>query len=139
MVLVLAATLGALGLVQWAGHGRAPFGDVVFERVEAAAAAAGLQVCRVVDEPGGLAGGAVASRVYDLAVRCPAEGATVVVDRFATAADRDAAARRFESLLRPRGSGAVRTLGDGTVLVRGEGDDDVHRALARALDAAGAR
>jgi hypothetical protein len=61
------------------------------------------------------------------------------VDRFADAAARDASARRFEALVRPRGSGVVYTLGDTTVFVPGSGDDAVQDRLDGALRAAGAR
>ncbi len=139
VVVVLVALAGALGLVQWAGHERAPHGGTGFSAVEAAFGAAGLQVCAAADRPDGLAPQAVASRAYQLALRCPAEPAGVVVDRFADAAGRDAAAQRFESLVRPRGSGVVYTLGDTTVFLQGSGDDAVQDRLDAALRAAGAR
>ncbi|MGY1623871.1 hypothetical protein ACI789_16865 [Geodermatophilus sp. SYSU D00965] len=134
----LAVLLGVLGLAQWAGRERAPFGDGGFAEVEDAVARAGLRVCSVADEPVGPADRAVASRAYAVAADCPDGAVTVVVDRFATAAGRDAAARRFESLVRPRGHGAVVTLGSATVLVRG-GDTGVRDRLGAALRAAGAR
>ncbi|MGY1690801.1 hypothetical protein [Geodermatophilus sp. SYSU D01105] len=136
---VLAALLAVLGLAQWASRERAPFGDAGFAEVEDAVAGAGLQVCAVADEPDGLAVGAVASRAYEVAVDCGDGAVTVVVDRFATAADRDAAARRFESLVRPRGSGAVTTLGSATVFLRGGADREAADRLEAALRAAGAR
>jgi hypothetical protein len=64
---------------------------------------------------------------------------TVVVDRFTSAGDRDAAARQFESQTRPRSSGAVLTLADATVLLQGPGDGDVRRRLGEALRQEGAR
>jgi hypothetical protein len=134
-----AAAAAALGLVLWAGPGRAPFGGRSFPEVEAAFGTAGLQVCSSAVRPDGLATRAVESRTYQLAVRCPEQPTAVVVDRFATDADRDAAARQFESLGRPRGSGVVWTLGDTTVLLHGTGDRDVRARLGAALDAAGAR
>jgi hypothetical protein len=139
VVVAVAALAGALGLVQWAGHERAPYDATGFPAVEAAFGAAGLQVCAAADRPDGLAPQAVASRTYLLARRCPDGPARVVVDRFADAADRDAAARRFESLARPRGSGVVATLGDTTIFVPGSGDDAVQDRLDSALRAAGAR
>ncbi|MGE3287924.1 MAG: hypothetical protein AB7J32_17765 [Pseudonocardia sp.] len=132
LALVLALT------TWWAGHERAP-ATGSFPEVEAAFAAAGLTVCASTTAPDPLAPGALASRTYTLAVRCADGTATVVVDRFASTAERDAAARRFEVLGRPRGSGVVYTLGDTTVSVQGSGDSDVQRALAPALQAAGAR
>ena len=134
-----------LVLVQWVAHERAPFdagpssAPDSFDRIEAAFGAAGLQVCAATDRPDGLAAQAVASRSYELAVRCPADPARVVVDRCADVADRDAAAQRFEALSRPRGSGVVYTLGDTTIFVQGSADDAVQDRLSPALRAAGAR
>jgi hypothetical protein len=134
--------------VQWARRKRAAFGDGSFDEVVAALTGAGLQVCSVADEPDGLAGRAVASRAYEVAVDCPADTATVadrsdtatvVVDRFATVEDRDAAARRVESLVRPRTLGAVHTLGSATVYLPGSGDRAVRVLAAAAVRAAGAR
>lgn len=140
----LGAALGTLGLVQWAGHERAAFGGgesggASFAEVEAALDAAGLQVCAAAEVPDGLANQAVTSRTYEVALRCSADPVAVVVDRFATARARDAAVRRFESLVRPRGSGVVYTLGDTVVSVPGSGDDGVRERLGAALGAAGAR
>lgn len=137
--LVLAALAVVLGLVAWAAHGRAEFTGGSFAEVEAAFGAAGLSVCAESRPPDPLAPGAVASRSYELGAGCGGDTATVVVDRFADPAARDAAARRFESLVRPRGSGVVYTLGDTTVSVRGSGDTAVQEALDPALRAAGAR
>ncbi|MGY1604753.1 hypothetical protein [Geodermatophilus sp. SYSU D00815] len=136
---VLASLLAVLGLAQWAARDRAEFAPGSAELVERAVRDAGLQVCSVVDEPDGLAPAALDSRAYEVAAGCPGDAATVVVDRFATAEGRDAAARRFESLVRPRGSGVVLTAGDGTVLVQGAGDGDVRARLVAALRGAGAR
>jgi hypothetical protein len=102
-------------------------------------AAAGLAVCGVVDDPGGQAAAAVRSRSYRVADGCPGDAATAVVDRFGSVADRDAAARQFESLGRPRAAGTVLTLGDTTVLLQGSGDGEVRRELAAALRREGAR
>ena len=139
-VAVVALTfLAALGVVQWAAHERSPYDVGSFPEAEAAFAAAGLQVCAAAEQPDGLAPAALVSRTYELAVRCPVDPARVVVDRFVDATDRDAAARRFEALLRPRGSGVVYTLGDMTIFVQGSGDHDVQERLDPALRAAGAR
>jgi hypothetical protein len=141
-VAVVALTLlAALLVVSWGAHERAPFdtGPDSFTRVEDTVTTAGLQVCSATDRPDGLANQAIASRTYELAVVCPADPARVIVDQFASAADRDAAAQRFESLVRPRGSGVVYTLGDTTVFVQGSSDDEVQDRLDAALRAAGAR
>jgi hypothetical protein len=139
VAVVVLAFLAALGVVQWAAHERSPDDTGSFPQVEAAFVAAGLQVCAAAEQPDGLAAAALVSRTYELAVRCPVEPARVVVDRFVDATDRDAAARRFEALLRPRGSGVVYTLGETTIFVQGSGDHDVQERLDPALRAAGAR
>lgn len=136
---VVAAGAAVLGLALWGGPGRAPFAAGSFPEVEGAIRASGLQVCSSAVRPDGLADRAVESRTYELAARCPDRRTAVVVDRFASPADRDAAARTFESLSRPRGSGVVWTLGDTTVLLHGAGDRAVRDRLGAALDAAGAR
>ncbi len=136
---VLGALLCALALAQVAGRDRAEFGPGSAAALERAVQAAGLRVCDVADLPDGRAGGRVAGRAYAVAAGCPGDAATVVLDRFGSAADRDAAARRFESLVRPRGSGTVLTLGDATVLVQGAGDGGVRRRLVGALREQGAR
>ena len=137
--LVLVALLGALAVLQWAGRDRAPFTPGAVEAVDRAVLAAGLEVCSVVDVPGGLPPASVGSRAYAVAAACPGDAATVVVDRFASAADRDATARRFEGLLRPRSSGLVLTLHEATVLVQGAGHGEASRQLAEALRGVGAR
>jgi hypothetical protein len=87
--------------------------------------------------PGPLAPQAVAGRTYELAVRCPADPARVVVDRFTEAAD--AAAQRFESPAPRRDSGAIYTLGASTDFVQGSGDDTVQDRLNDTLRVAGTR
>jgi hypothetical protein len=136
---VLAALLAALALVQWAGRDRAPFGPGSHDAVERAVRAAGLRICETADVAHDLPGGSLGGRAYTLAASCPGDAASVVVDRFASAEDRDAAARRFESLSRPRGSGWVLTLDDATVLLQGPGDEEPRRRLREALIGEGAR
>jgi hypothetical protein len=136
---VLAALLAVLGVVQWAGRDRAAFGPGSFDAVERAVDEAGLRVCHVTEAPDGLAVSSIRSRAYEVAVSCPGDDATVVVDRFASAGDRDAAARQFESQVRPRSSGAVFTLADATVLLQGSGNGDVRRRLGEVLRHEGAR
>jgi hypothetical protein len=136
---VLVALLGALAVAQWAGRDRATFGPGSLDAVERAVAAAGLRICGVADVAHDLPGGSLGGRAYAVAASCPGDAATVVVDRFASAGDRDAAARRFESLTRPRGSGWVLTLDDATVLLQGPGDEEPRRRLREALVGEGAR
>ena len=136
---VLAALLLTLAVVQWAGRDRAPFGPGAPDAVERAVATAGLRICDVADVAHDLPGGSLGGRAYRVAPSCPGGTATVVVDRFGSAGDRDAAARRFESLARPRGSGEVLTLGDATVLLPASGDEEPRRRLRAALLGEGAR
>ncbi len=136
---VLTALLGALVVVQWAGRDRAPFGPGSLDALERAVGAAGLRICEAADVAHDLPGGSLGGRAYAVAASCPGATATVVVDRFASADDRDAAARRFESLTRPRGSGWVLTLDDATVLLQGPGDEQPRRRLREALLGEGAR
>ncbi|MDN5931195.1 MAG: hypothetical protein L0I24_09045 [Pseudonocardia sp.] len=126
-------------LLTWAAQPRSDFSSGSFAEVEAAFGAAGLQVCTADEAPDPLANQAVATRTYELATACPADPATVVVDRFADVAHRDAAARHFEILNRPRGSGVVYTLGDTTIFVPGSGDHEVQERLGAALRSADAR
>ncbi len=136
---VLAALLAALAVVQWAGRDRAPFGPGSLEAVERAITVAGLRICDAADVARDLPAGSLGGRAYTVAPSCPGEAATAVVDRFASAGARDAAARRFESLTRPRGSGEVLILDDATVLLRGPGDEEPRRRLREALIGEGAR
>lgn len=134
---LLAVVLGVLA--SWAGHGRAEFTDGSVAEVEATFGAAGLTVCSAAAVRGPLPAGALAGGTYELGPTCADDTATVVVHRFGSAGARDAAAQRFESLVRPRGSGVVYTLGDTTVFLQGTGDHDVQERLDPALRAAGAR
>ena len=138
---VLVCLLAALAVVQWAGRSGADGGRASFADVERAVQDAGLEVCAEDTDPAGRAPGALESHSYELAVRCATgeDRAGATVDRFGSTADRDAAARRFESLVRPRGSGVVWTLGSTTVFLQGSGDRAVRDRLAAALRAAGAR
>jgi hypothetical protein len=111
----------------------------LLDAVERAVDDAGLQACHVTDAPDGLAPTSVGSRAYEVAAACPGDAVTVVVDRFASAGDRDAAARQFEAQARPRGSGTVLTLADATVELQGSGDGDARRRLVEALRREGAR
>jgi hypothetical protein len=136
---VLGATLAVLGVVQWAGQPRAGPSGGSFTVVEQAFRSAGLQVCARDDHPSGLAPGAVESRTYEIAVGCGERQAPVIVDLFSSTGARDNAARQFESLTRPRGSGVVYTLGATTVFLPGSGNGAVLGRLTAALSATGAR
>ena len=120
------------------GGSRAPFEARTFAEVEEALTEQGLQICGV--EPSGArANQAADGRAYRVAVDCTGEDdATVVVDRFDSAAHRDAAARNLEGQVRPRAGGAVWTLGPFAVVVSGPTDDDVVNRVTDALENAGA-
>jgi hypothetical protein len=116
---VLLAALAALAIVQWAARPRADDGGASFAEVEQAFRTARLQVCAEDRHPAGLAPAAVESRTYDLAEHCTGALASAVVDRYSSVSARDGAARQFESLTRPPGSGVVYTLGETTVFLQG--------------------
>jgi hypothetical protein len=131
----------SLALLLGACSGRASFDeDVSFRDVERTLATGGLRRCGTTVHPDGLANQATASRTYVVAFDCDSDDTVrVVVDRFGDTEARDAAAQQFESAVRPRGDGAVWTLGPFTVFANGPRDDDVMDALTTALDDAGAR
>lgn len=64
---------------------------------------------------------------------------SLVVDTFANAADRDAAARNFESEVRPRGDGVVWTWGQCTIFAIAGREPAVMDRLTTGLDRLGAR
>jgi hypothetical protein len=139
----LAAVLAGLAVaVLTACAGRAPFDDTSFTDVERALVTGDLAVCSRSTNREGLANQAIATRTYVVALDCTddADGSVrLVVDRFDDAEHRDGAARHFESLLRPRGDGAVWTWGPFTLFANGARDDDVMESITDALDRAGAR
>jgi hypothetical protein len=104
-----------------------------------------LAVCAETTDRDGMANQAIATRTYVVAAHCtgaptPGDGSVrLVVDRFDDEGHRDGAARQFESLVRPRGDGAVWTWGPFTLFANGARDDDVMDRLSDALDDAGAR
>jgi hypothetical protein len=141
-VVLLGVVLATLAIVQWAGDtGTAPYEPGSVADVIGAAGRAGLKVCTVDDEPDPLARLATSSATLRLATDCgdPDADATVVVDRYASADDRDAVARDLTARNRPRGSGVVYTWRDMTILVRGDGDDAVRERLESVLRGSGAR
>lgn len=142
VVVLLGVVLATLAIVQWAGEtATAPFEPGSVADVIGAAGRAGLTVCTVRDEPDPLARRAVSSTTVRVATDCtnPDDDATVVVDRYASATDRDAVARELTARNRPRGSGVVYTWRDMTILVRGDGDDAVRERLESVLRGSGAR
>lgn len=134
---------GAVALVLVVALGcsaRSDFGSGSFSDVANALEANELEVCRVIDDPGGLANGATATRTFVVAIDCTdGERTELVVDRFGSADARDAAARQFEVVSRPRGSGVVWTLGPFTIFAGGGNDDEVLGKITDALAAVGAR
>ena len=87
----------------------------------------------------GLANQATASRVMLVGVDCHKGVVSLVVDTFAKAADRDAAARNFESEVRPRGDGVVWTWGRFTIFAIAGREPTVMDRLTTALDRLSAR
>jgi hypothetical protein len=132
---LLAAALAA------AGCGRADHSEPAsFADVEAAIAAAGLQVCDEV-ETEARTPGAAGERRYDVGLDCDDPGeedAVLVATAFDDQEDRDGAARRFEGQVRPPAQGAVWTLGPVLVRVSGDRDPEAVDALIEALDDRGA-
>ncbi|MEJ2870404.1 hypothetical protein WCD74_21720 [Actinomycetospora sp. OC33-EN08] len=129
--------VGVLALVAgWAGGGRADFASLGVDAVPPALAADGLVVCSRVDRPGPAA---VLEVAADPAGCAAGAVARVGVERFATTAARDAAARAEEVRVRPRGSAVVHTWGDLLVTVPGTADDAVTDRVGDALRAAGAQ
>lgn len=109
-----------------------------FDVVSEALTAEGLQICgsRPTD---GHANQAVAGREFVVALDCQSdEETTVVVDEFADAEDRDAAARNFEVQVRPRAYGAVWTFGPFAIYASGPRDDEAEERVIDALDRIGA-
>ncbi|WP_165922517.1 hypothetical protein [Pseudonocardia endophytica] len=151
---LLGVVLATLAIVQWAGDtDQAPFEPGSAADVIGAVGRAGLQVCSVRDEPDPLARQATSSSTVRISTDCAAptpqaspaaaprrtsDDATAVIDRYATAADRDAVARELTARIRPRGSGVVYTWRDMTVLVRGDADDTVRERLESVLRGSGA-
>lgn len=138
---VLGAPLLVLaGIAAWAGLERAEFAPRSVTDVESALTAGGLTVCARAATPDPLANQAVATRTLTVATDgARGDRADLVVDRFADADDRDAAVRAHEGQLRPRGSGAVYTWGELSILVRGGSDTAVADRAGDALRTAGAR
>ena len=132
--LVLVGVLALLA--SFAGGGRAAFESLGLDAVPPALAAGGLTVCSRIDRPDASATFLVAG---DPAGCAAGRVARVGVDRFATADDRDAAARAEEVRLRPRGSAVVHTWGDLLVTVPGLADDDLTDRVGDAVRAAGGR
>ncbi len=117
---------------------RDEFEPHTFDEVQTALVHEGLQVCDV-RPTDGHANQAVAGREFRVAFDCAGDDdATVVVDEFANAEDRDAAAHNFEVRVRPRAYGAVWTYGPFAILVSGPRDDAVEERIIDALDRIGA-
>ena len=107
--------------------------------IEGALRARGLAVCTTLDNSKGLANQAVSTRVLNVAIDCHEEIVSLVVDRFRHARDRDAAARNFESINRPRSDGVVWTWANFTISASGPRDDQVIDRVTAAMDRLGAK
>ena len=132
-------TVAAVALLVGACGTRAPFSDSSFDEIEDAFRDGGLRICATDDVAGGIANMAVRSRTYEVGANCTDDDrAQVAVDEFDDVDDRDAAVRNGESLVRPRGSGAVWTFGATSIFVFGTSDDPVFEQVTQALDDVGA-
>ena len=130
---------GLLAMVASFGcQSRAEFDVHPIADIERALRSRGLAVCTTLDNSKGLANQAASTRVLNVAIDCHDEIVPLVVDRFRHARDRDAAARNFESLNRPRGDGVVWTWANFTISAFGPRDDHVIDRVTEAMDRLGA-
>ena len=131
---------GLLAMVAAFGcQSRAAFDQRPIAEIARAIRADGLTVCTTLDNSKGLANQAVSTRVLNVAIDCHEEIVPLVVDRFRHVRDRDAAARNFESMNRPRGDGVVWTWANFTVSAFGPRDDRVIDRVTKAMDRLGAQ
>ena len=136
------AMVGALLMAVMVSLGcqsRATFETRPIANIERALSGRGLEVCTTLDNAKGLANQAVSTRVLNVAVDCHEEIVPLIVDRFTGAADRDGAARNFESMNRPRGDGVVWTWANFTIAAFGPRDDRVIERVTKAMDRLGAK
>lgn len=126
-------------LVVACGSSRADFATGTLADIERSLERSGLEVCSRLTNTAGLANQATKTTVWNVGVDCHEELVTVVIDRFATETDRDAAARALEVQTRPRRDGVVWTFGPQTVAVFGPRDHQVMQKVTRALDRIDAR
>ncbi len=133
-------TAGVVALLVVAcGSSRADFAIGTPADIERSLERSGLEVCSRLTNTAGLANQATKTTVWNVGVDCHEELVTVVIDRFATETDRDAAARALEVQTRPRRDGVVWTFGPQTVAVFGPRDHDVMQKVTRALERIDAR
>ncbi len=110
-----------------------------YDDIEQAVNDVGLKICASSMELDGIASLALDSRVFQVSTDCSASKfSQIVVDRFATTADRDSAADQFRVLTRPRPSGAVWVYGPFTVFAHGRTEDEVMHRLTEAMARLGA-
>lgn len=126
-------------LVAACGASRADFATGRLPDIERSLERSGLEVCSRLTNTAGLANQATKTTVWNVGVDCHEELVTIVIDRFATETDRDAAARALEVQTRPRRDGVVWTFGPQTVAVFGPRDHQVMQKVTRALDRIDAR
>jgi hypothetical protein len=114
--------------------------EASFADIEDATTNGGLEICETVDDADNEAANqAIASRDYVVAFDCDGDNnVPLAIDEFDSADERDAAARNFESQVRPRGYGAVWTYDQFTIFTSGERDDAVEEQLTDILDDLGA-
>lgn len=144
-VVAVALVAVLLLVVLWIDGGRATFVRGGVDAAVGAIGSAGLAVCdRVERSPdGAVSPSALEAVTLDVAADrtgcATGPVARIGVERFASADDRDAAARTEEVRVRPRGSKLVHTLDDLVITVPGLADDDLTDRVSAALTAKGAR
>jgi hypothetical protein len=107
--------------------------------IEDAITSGGLEICETSKDDDGYANEAAATHDYVVAFDCDSgDTVPVVIDEFDDVDARDAAARNFESQVRPRGYGAVWTYDQFTIFTFGERDDAVEEQLTEVFDDLGA-
>lgn len=136
----VALVAGALAVASLLGcQSRAEFDVRPIADVEGALRSRGLAICTTLDNSKGLANQATSTRVLNVAIDCHEEIVPLLVDQFRHARDRDAAARNFDSMNRPRGDGVVWTWANFTISAFGPRDDQVIDRVTDAMDRLGAK
>ncbi len=131
-----------LVLLMVACGGEEPFEQRGLSEIETALEGAGLEICETVESPGEVTENAVDEQVLVVALSCGEDDDQAVVELIAwpDEAARDAALGRYEVQTRPyvRNHGVTWALGQFTVDVSGERDDDVVERVAAAMYGLGA-
>lgn len=132
-----------VGVVLIAGSGcassaRSPFGGGSVPEIVAALRRHHLEICGPPVRHAPNANQAVATTAIQVAIDCHDDHGIVVIDRFTSAEDRDAAARNFEVNTHPRLDGAVWTWKSFTINAIGGASTEVQDRITDAMDDLGA-